>query len=151
MFIHGLWWIEQWHEWHAPYYQYADDSPEGRVASPIYAIMTGVAPAVGISLGTYGGIQAITMGLEDYSSRRAYDKATLHFSTTFPFARRQFVHSAGKRAALKFGARVGARFMPGLGWALFAVDMWHVGKWIGHKTKHLVEKPPGSTPGLIGS
>ena len=151
MIIGALWWLEQWHKAHKPYYQYADDSSYGMPASVLYATMTGVVPAAFIAASPYGQLQRITMGIEDYSSRRAYDKSTLHFSTKFPFARRKFVHSAGKRAALKFGARVGARFVPGLGWALFAVDMWHVGKWIGHKTKHLVEKPPGSTPGLIDS
>ena len=35
-----------------------------------------------------------------------------------------------KRAALKLGSRA----VPGLGWALFVVDMWAVGKWIGEKT-----------------
>ena len=132
MFIHGLWWIEQWHEWHAPYYQYADDSPEGQVASPIYAILTGVAPAVGISLGTYGGIQAITMGLEDYVERRAYQGR--HWAFDIKSARFTFSRSASRRMLLRGAAKVGARVVPGLGWALFAVDMWHVGKWIGKKT-----------------
>jgi len=30
--------------------------------------------------------------------------------------------------------RVGARFIPVLGWGLLAYDLWHVGKWIGEKT-----------------
>jgi hypothetical protein len=34
----------------------------------------------------------------------------------------------------KLAAKVATRFIPGLGWALFAVDMWHVGKWIGRHT-----------------
>lgn len=36
--------------------------------------------------------------------------------------------------ARSFGAKVATRFIPYAGWALFAVDMFHVGKWIGEKT-----------------
>ena len=132
MFIHGLWWVEQWHKAHKPFYQYADDSPEGQVGSVIYAITTGVFPAVGISLGTYGGIQQATMGLERYVENRVYQGHFWAFdmkSHRFTFSR-----SASRRMLLKGAAKVGARAIPYAGWALFALDMWHVGKWIGEKT-----------------
>ncbi len=32
------------------------------------------------------------------------------------------------------GAKVATRFIPVVGWGLFALDMWMVGKWIGEKT-----------------
>jgi len=34
------------------------------------------------------------------------------------------------KAALRFGAKLGARFVPGLGWALLAYDVYTVGKMI---------------------
>jgi hypothetical protein len=39
-------------------------------------------------------------------------------------------HSAKKMLA----AKIGARFIPYAGWALFAFDMWRLGKWIGKET-----------------
>ena len=47
-----------------------------------------------------------------------------------PFGPKWMKASAGRKLA----AKVGARFIPYAGWALLAVDMWHVGKWIGDKT-----------------
>jgi len=41
-----------------------------------------------------------------------------------------------QRGGWRFVAtRAGSRFIPYLGWALFAIDAWSVGKWIGEKTK----------------
>ncbi len=132
MIIGGLWWLEQWHKWHSPYYQYADDSPEGQVGSVIYSIMTGVVPAVGIAVSPYGQLQRQTIRLESYIANRGYQGHQFRFSMSkgkFVFGR-----PLAKRAALKLGARIGARFVPGLGWALLVVDAWAVGKWIGKKT-----------------
>ncbi len=39
------------------------------------------------------------------------------------------------RGGLRWTAtKVGSRFIPYVGWALFAFDLWSVGKWIGEKT-----------------
>ncbi len=43
--------------------------------------------------------------------------------------------SFAMRGGLRWTAtKVGARFIPYLGWALLAYDLWSVGKWIGGKT-----------------
>jgi hypothetical protein len=132
MIVGGLWWLEQWHKWHAPYYQYADDSPEGMPASVLYASMTGVAPALAIGVSPYAQLQRVTMGLEDYVANRGYQGRQFRFSMSqgkFLFGR-----SLSKRMALRMAAKVGARFVPGVGWALLVVDAWAVGKWLGEKT-----------------
>ncbi len=38
--------------------------------------------------------------------------------------------SVGRKAT----AKIASRFVPYLGWALLAIDLWHVGKWIGERT-----------------
>ncbi len=39
------------------------------------------------------------------------------------------------RGGLRWGAiKVGSRFIPYVGWALLAADLWSLGKWIGEKT-----------------
>ncbi len=38
--------------------------------------------------------------------------------------------SVGRKAA----AKIASRWVPVLGWALFALDMWAVGKWVGKHT-----------------
>jgi len=41
----------------------------------------------------------------------------------------------GSRGGMRLLAlKVGARFIPYAGWALFAYDLWSLGKWIGEKT-----------------
>jgi len=43
--------------------------------------------------------------------------------------------SFAMRGGLRWGAtKVGSRFIPYVGWALLAYDLWSVGKWIGEKT-----------------
>lgn len=37
------------------------------------------------------------------------------------------------KAALRFGARVGARLVPGLGWAMLAYDVYTVGKMVSNR------------------
>lgn len=60
----------------------------------------------------------------DLAFKPAY--ASRGFATRAPFAFK-------KLATRKFGARVGARFIPYVGVALLMWDAWNVGKWIGHK------------------
>ncbi len=43
-------------------------------------------------------------------------------------------HSSGKMLA----AKVGSRLIPYAGWALFALDMWKLGKWLGKETNPFV-------------
>ncbi len=43
--------------------------------------------------------------------------------------------SFAMRGGLRWTAtKVGSRFIPYVGWALLAVDLWSMGKWIGEKT-----------------
>ncbi len=37
-------------------------------------------------------------------------------------------------AGRKLAAKAASRFIPYAGWALLALDLWHVGKWIGEQT-----------------
>ncbi len=132
----AIWWLEQWHAMnkHYDFYDAWDDSPEGAVASPFYFAMTGVFPAVFIGVSPYGHMQRATMNLEGYVARKAWNKSNIVINARPPFFHRRFTHSAGKRLILKGGAKLGARAIPYLGWALLAVDAWMVGKWIGEQT-----------------
>lgn len=132
MIIGGLWWIEQWHKAHKKFYGYADDSPEGQVGSVVYAIMTGVAPAVAISASPYGYMQIVKHNADDYLARRGYQGR--HWAFDIRSKRFTFSRSFSRRLLLRGGAKLATRAIPVVGWALFAWDMWLVGKWIGRKT-----------------
>jgi hypothetical protein len=133
MIVGGLWWLEQWHEAHKPFYKYADDSgPTGAAASVIYATMTGVAPAIAIGASPYGHMQLATMRMEDYVARRGYQGR--HWNFDIVQKRFTFSRTFSHRLMLRTGAKIGARVIPYAGWALLMLDAWHVGKWIGEKT-----------------
>jgi len=53
--------------------------------------------------------------------------------TLFNYAPRTLAFGSRGGARL-LALKVGARFIPYAGWALFAYDLWSVGKWIGEKT-----------------
>lgn len=132
----AIWWLEQWHKANKPFYHFWDDSPEGQVGGPVFAMMTGIAPAIGIAVSPYGQLQRRTIALESYVAREAWSKGSPFVRSTpkgLIFGKR-FTHSAGKRLILKGGAKLGARAIPYLGWALLVVDAWMVGKWIGEQT-----------------
>ena len=56
---------------------------------------------------------------------------TFTYWNHFPKHRAYALRGGARWAAMK----VGSRAIPYLGWALFALDAWSVGKWIGEKTK----------------
>ena len=77
-----------------------------------------------------------------YSLNRAASAASWAVDDiTGPVGKRTFYNYAPRTRAFAargggrfLATRVGARFSPIVGWALFAYDMWSVGKWIGEKT-----------------
>lgn len=140
MIRHGFWWLDQWNKAHSDFYDpvlSAGDKPKhaqfaAGVGAPLWFAGTGLAPAAVISGSPYAFMQRGTMFLEDYVERKAYNRSILTVSPRVISNR--FVHSAGKRAALKFSAKLGARAIPYAGWALLGYDLWSLGKWIGEKT-----------------
>jgi len=62
-------------------------------------------------------------------------KAALNEPIGFSLSRGKITARFAKHSGSKIlAAKVGARFIPYAGWALFAFDMWKLGKWIGKET-----------------
>ncbi len=95
-------------------------------------------PSAFIALYVAGSVQASVISMMPYysisqaSSSLAWQVETNVHRVRFA---RAFGVKVGRRAAAKFLlTRVASRLVPGVGWALFMVDAWAVGKWIGEKT-----------------
>jgi hypothetical protein len=140
MFITALWVLEQEARWVRSLL--GPDTTPGKLTADEIA-------AIGV-FGTMGAVQSFFItaapyhGLYKMGSSMALDAERIteaisrdrwigrspmwrHFNLTWGTkpARSQLA----KRLALKIGSRA----VPGLGWALLAVDAWSVGKWIGNR------------------
>ncbi len=128
MIIGSLWYLDQWYKnplgGGIARSMMASQSSEGEMmpAALLYSLTTAGIPAVHIAGLPYHSIANVSYDMLDYVDR------------TDSIWRSQLPRLASKKGMLRLGAKVGGRAIPGLGWALFAVDMWHVGKWIGEKT-----------------
>jgi len=78
----------------------------------------------------YSRLMSVSGDLDTFVRRSVLNEPTGFSLSKGKITARFAKHRAGKVLA----AKIGARFIPYAGWALFAVDMWHVGKWIGEKT-----------------
>ena len=123
MIHHAIWVAEQQLAWSKRNFKPTKDN-EGVwhiTTSPFYLI-----PFAAISSAPYAMIATT-------SSNLAWQVETNAMQVQL--ARSYGIRRIGARSALKFGlTKVASRAVPGLGYALLAVDMWHVGKWIGEKT-----------------
>lgn len=91
----------------------------------------------------YGAGQTAAIGAMGYSSiakvgGRVDDfvrVAALNEPTGFRLTSKGWVPKFAKHSASKmFIAKAGSRLIPYVGWGLFAVDLFMLGKWIGEKT-----------------
>ena len=156
MFIGALWVLEQEQKFFEAHFTQTKHPLDTRAGTLVVgATMVGAIAQTGFIggmpyrslIGLVGREDAFLRKLTLHSPRSSGGKGVPIGFSFRPFGPKFMRASAGR----KFAAKAVGRFVPGLGWVLFAADMWMVGKWIGNKTKHLVEKPPGSTPGLIDS
>jgi hypothetical protein len=128
MIIGALWYIDQWNKnplgGGLARGMMASSSSEGEMvpAALMYSLATAGVPAVHIAGMPYHTIAQKSYDMLEYAER------------TDSMWRSQIPKLASRKGMLRLGAKVGGRVVPGLGWALFALDMWYVGKWIGEKT-----------------
>ena len=136
MFITALWVLEQEQkafDWMFPYKKQLSSTSESIVAGGLLTAAAGQTALIGST--PYSLIARVSGNADLYLRQVALD-AKWYNPSGFKFGGKLGIiptytkHRAGKVLA----AKIGARFIPYAGWALFAYDMWHVGKWIGEKT-----------------
>ncbi len=129
MFSTALWLIDQ--EYRAVQWL-VTGSPKSDLstAEKLFATTAGT-----VWLGAHGMIAAQpynriakASGDLDMFVRRAVLNEPIGFSMSKGKVTARFAKHSSKKM---FAAKVGARFIPYAGWALFAYDMWKVGEWIG--------------------
>jgi hypothetical protein len=130
----AVWYLQQWDEFHAPYYgDYRESMSEKKSAVvPFYAFATLAVPAVGIGISPYAYLFSKGHQLSGIADDAAYDLArNRHIFQHAPFSKIAPMRGAASRvlASKWLFARAGARLVPGLGWALLAYDLYNVGKW----------------------
>ena len=142
MMIAALWLLDK--EWSAASWMAAEDARPVDVLA-FQAVLTGMTAPIwaGVAVSPYYNLYQLqarsSWAVADVTHTKAvrakYGRAGAKFRTLthwdyFP-ATRRFAARGGWRFA---ATKVGSRFIPYVGWALFAYDLWNVGKWIGEKT-----------------
>ena len=135
----AIWVLEQEAAWvsrNLTYTRQSENDPTGL----IFASTFGVAQTAAISLTPYYQISKASSALRWVADDIAYSRKHPILSKFWPLTGHlhnyhpKLLRFARKGGMRRLAVKVGARAVPGLGWALFAVDMWMVGKWIGEKT-----------------
>ncbi len=86
-------------------------------AALIYGLFTAGIPAVHIAAMPYAKIADLSYDLAEYASR------------TDSIWRSQIPKFFTRKGMLRVGAKIGARALPVVGWALLAYDVYNVSKW----------------------
>ncbi len=135
MLTSSLWYLEKWHD-HKFGWKYTKEltkyHKDSILIAPLsvgHGVGTGIVIPTMLAVSPYVGIQKSTMGLEDYLERKAYSGS--QFSVKG--GQIQFERSARKRMFLKGAAKFGSRFIPYVGWALFATDLYMAAKFLKSK------------------
>ncbi|HHZ64180.1 MAG TPA: hypothetical protein EYN51_01555 [Flavobacteriales bacterium] len=140
----AIWWLEQWNNIHSPLYRpfgdaiLSEDSElsdsrklAGFTSGLLYAGMTGLAPAIVIGSSPYLYMSKAGGSLsEGWRTAMRVEGGLLAHTT--PVSRWILGGSDDVFRLVRsrlFLAKVGARFIPGLGWGLLAYDLYTVGKW----------------------
>ena len=135
----AIWVLEQESAWVSRNFTYTRSSGNDPTGL-IFASTFGLAQTAAISLTPYYQISKVGSALKWVADDIAYSQKHPVWSKVWPQTGHWYNHHpkllrfARKGGVRKLAVKLGARAVPGLGWALFAVDMWHVGKWIGEKT-----------------
>ena len=142
MIIAALWLLDK--EWAAVDYIAAEDAHPADVLALKFVAGAATAPIWGgLAMMPYWKIHQqsarLAWAVEDVRHTRKmtarYGRVGAKFRTLtywnwFPKHR-----AFAMRGGIRWGAtKVGSRFIPYVGWALLAYDLWNVGKWIGEKT-----------------
>ena len=138
MIIGALWYFDQWYD--SPFGggvardMMKHQSSEGEMipAAFVWSAATFGVPAVHIAGMPYHSIFKKGAQLSEYVARTAPTPVWLHPASKFDMTTMKWVLPRAKlsrKMLLRGVAKVGARAVPGLGWALLAVDLYHVGKW----------------------
>lgn len=138
MFITAAWALEQ--EYKA--YKWLTHGTSGKGRS-----WTDLSPAEQLAFGTVAtgwGAAHVAMGMMPYSQMGNVRGKLLDYQVSSKLAARSpsgFSIKGGKitpkwvrpSTAARFGAKIGARAIPYVGWALLAADLYYTGKWIQSK------------------
>jgi hypothetical protein len=134
MISNALWYIHQWNrarwggELSRDMMEHGDkDSLATSFGIIGHAFGTGLVPATIIGTSPYAALQYGSMAAEDYLARKAY--LGEHASWSLSKARWTYSRSFSRRLIAKGAAKVATRFIPIVGWGLFAYDLYNVGKW----------------------
>lgn len=99
------------------------------------AIFSGVGLAAMFQTGAIGSLGYGTIAHAAGRSDDYLRIVKLNEPVGFSISKGKVTARFAKRSSAKlFAAKAGSRFIPYLGWALLAYDLWHVGKWIGERT-----------------
>jgi len=134
----AIWLLEQEYRFGKKQFTYTDPNPDeisGYEGMAFTILFAGAAlQTSAVSMVPYYSLYQAHAAMSWAVSDIAYSKANrgalrgahTFYPRTLAFAR---------RGGLRFVAtKVGSRFIPIVGWALLAYDLWSVGKWIGEKT-----------------
>ncbi len=137
MFIGALWFLEQeqkvfdlfWRKAGLSVDKHPLDSHAGTAV--VSGAMVGAIAQTGyIGSMPYSKIMSVSGDLDTFVRRAALNEP-IGFSVSKGNITARFAkHRAGRLLA----AKIGARFIPYVGWGLLVYDLWNVGKWIGEKT-----------------
>ncbi len=117
MLVTALWYAEQQFRWSDKHFSSTkENQPWHFATAPFY-----LAPMAIIASSPYLGIASAAGKLSWHAQAQAERS----------FMARSFGLKISKRQALKFGVtKVASRFIPVVGWALLAADLYFSGKWI---------------------
>ncbi len=134
MLITAIWVLEQENKWIRKHFTYTDPDP-GNMAwyeagAALTLIAGGSAQTAMITMMPYYGLSRAHETAQWAVRDTMWTRAVRRTRSFYPLNRLLAKPSAWRFAT----AKVGSRFIPYLGWALLAYDLWSVGKWIGEKT-----------------
>lgn len=128
MIIGAFWYLDKWA--HSGFGDFAwsmaktDDGENMMMPGAlVFSLATAGVPALAIAAMPYQTISVASSKLDEY----VYRTSTTGKMSSFSFTKRRFVYS--NRWLLRSAAKIGARAVPGLGWALLAYDLYTVADW----------------------
>ena len=128
MIVGAFWFLDQWVDSGFGDFAWSmakDDDGENMMmpGALVFSLATAGIPAVTIAAMPYHTISVASSKLDEYVYRTSTTGKMSHFS----FTKQRFVFS--RRWLLRSTAKVGARLVPGLGWALLAWDLYSLADW----------------------
>ncbi len=142
MLITGNWWLHKWHKFHRKGYEpffegvFDEDILEshravGFTAGFLYAAMTAVSPAFVLAASPYHALYSASseLSLGWRTAMRAEGGYLAHSTSVSRWILGGTDDILNVRYRRLLLAKAGSRLIPGIGWALLAVDVYHLSKW----------------------